>query len=84
MEYLAEGVEPGVRARFEETLRLIEELGGRFREMHLPHTAYALAAYYIIAPAEASANLARFDGIRYGHRSKEAWPYRATRGRRPR
>jgi aspartyl-tRNA(Asn)/glutamyl-tRNA(Gln) amidotransferase subunit A len=84
VEYLAEGVEPGVRARFEETLRLIEELGGRCEEMHLPHTEYALAAYYIIAPAEASANLARFDGVRYGYRAAGAEDllemYERTRG----
>jgi aspartyl-tRNA(Asn)/glutamyl-tRNA(Gln) amidotransferase subunit A len=84
VEYLAEGVEPGVRARFEETLRLIEELGGRCQEMHLSHTEYALAAYYIIAPAEASANLARFDGVRYGYRAAGAEDllemYERTRG----
>jgi aspartyl-tRNA(Asn)/glutamyl-tRNA(Gln) amidotransferase subunit A len=57
-----------VRARFDETLARIEELGGTCVEISLPHTEYALPAYYIIAPAEASANLARFDGVRYGFR----------------
>jgi len=68
-EYLAAGIEPGVRARFEEAVALIEELGGRCVEVSLPHTEYALPAYYIIAPAEASANLARFDGVLYGYRA---------------
>ena len=68
-EYLAAGVEPGVRARFDETVVRIEELGGVCEEISLPHTEYALPAYYIIAPAEASANLARFDGVRYGYRA---------------
>lgn len=68
-EYLAAGVEDGVRRRFDETVRLLEALGGRVEEMSLPHTQYALPAYYILAPAEASANLARFDGVRYGFRA---------------
>jgi aspartyl-tRNA(Asn)/glutamyl-tRNA(Gln) amidotransferase subunit A len=62
------GVEDGVRARFEETLRLAEELGASIESCRLPHAPHALAAYYLIAPAEASANLARFDGVRYGLR----------------
>ena len=83
-EYLAAGIEPGVRARFEEAVALIEELGGRCVEVSLPHTEYALPAYYIIAPAEASANLARFDGVRYGYRAADAddvvTMYERTRG----
>jgi aspartyl-tRNA(Asn)/glutamyl-tRNA(Gln) amidotransferase subunit A len=83
-EYLGQGVEPGVRARFDETLALIEKLGGTCAETSLPHTDYALPAYYIIAPAEASANLARFDGVRYGYRAKGAGDliemYERTRG----
>ena len=83
-EYLSDGVEPGVRARFDQTVAHIEELGGRCTELSLPHTEYALPAYYIIAPAEASANLARFDGVRYGYRSAEADDliemYERTRG----
>jgi aspartyl-tRNA(Asn)/glutamyl-tRNA(Gln) amidotransferase subunit A len=83
-EYLATGVQPGVRERFDETLMLIERLGGAVEEMSLPHTEYALPAYYIIAPAEASANLARFDGVRYGYRSAHADDliemYERTRG----
>jgi aspartyl-tRNA(Asn)/glutamyl-tRNA(Gln) amidotransferase subunit A len=62
------GVEPGVRERFEATLRLAEELGATIESCRLPHAPHALSAYYLIAPAEASANLARFDGVRYGLR----------------
>ena len=62
------GVEPGVRKSFDETLRLAEELGASVEPCRLPHAPHALSAYYLIAPAEASANLARFDGVRYGLR----------------
>jgi aspartyl-tRNA(Asn)/glutamyl-tRNA(Gln) amidotransferase subunit A len=62
------GVEPGVRAGFERTLKLAEGLGASIEPCRLPHAPHALAAYYLIAPAEASANLARFDGVRYGLR----------------
>jgi aspartyl-tRNA(Asn)/glutamyl-tRNA(Gln) amidotransferase subunit A len=62
------GIEPGVRASFEATLRLAEGLGASVQSCRLPHAPHALAAYYLIAPAEASANLARFDGVRYGLR----------------
>jgi aspartyl-tRNA(Asn)/glutamyl-tRNA(Gln) amidotransferase subunit A len=62
------GVEPGVRERFEATLALAEELGATVEPCRLPHAPHALSAYYLIAPAEASANLARFDGVRYGLR----------------
>jgi aspartyl-tRNA(Asn)/glutamyl-tRNA(Gln) amidotransferase subunit A len=62
------GVEAGVRASFEETLKLAEELGATVEPCALPHAPHALSAYYLIAPAEASANLARYDGVRYGLR----------------
>jgi aspartyl-tRNA(Asn)/glutamyl-tRNA(Gln) amidotransferase subunit A len=62
------GVEPGVRKSFEATLRLAESLGATVEPCRLPHAPHALSAYYLIAPAEASANLARFDGVRYGLR----------------
>src|SRR6202008_1472551 len=62
------GVEPGVRASFDATLRLAEQLGATLQACPLPHASHALSAYYLIAPAEASANLARFDGVRYGLR----------------
>jgi aspartyl-tRNA(Asn)/glutamyl-tRNA(Gln) amidotransferase subunit A len=63
-----EGVEPGVFARFEETLKLAQELGARVERVALPHAQYGINAYYVIAPAEASSNLARYDGVRYGRR----------------
>ncbi|MGI8714996.1 MAG: Asp-tRNA(Asn)/Glu-tRNA(Gln) amidotransferase subunit GatA [Solirubrobacteraceae bacterium] len=62
------GIEPGVRASFEATLALAESLGATVDSCRLPHAPHALSAYYLIAPAEASANLARFDGVRYGLR----------------
>jgi aspartyl-tRNA(Asn)/glutamyl-tRNA(Gln) amidotransferase subunit A len=71
-EYLGEGTDPGVMARFEEALQTLRDLGAEIEECSLPSTDYALAAYYIIAPAEASANLARFDGVKYGYRSPNA------------
>jgi len=64
----AEGIEEGVREVFERTVALIEELGGEVAETQLPHAPHGISAYYVLAPAEASANLARFDGVRYGLR----------------
>src|SRR5262249_4605151 len=64
----AEGIESGVRSSFEPTVGLIEELGGEVAETELPHAPHGISAYYVLAPAEASANLARFDGVRYGLR----------------
>lgn len=65
-EYLVEGIEPGVRSAFEASLGVLEGLGAKIEETSLPLTDHALAVYYIIAPSEASANLARFDGVKYG------------------
>jgi aspartyl-tRNA(Asn)/glutamyl-tRNA(Gln) amidotransferase subunit A len=62
------GLEPGVRERFDDTLALAEKLGARIEPCRLEHAPHALSAYYLIAPAEASANLARYDGVRYGLR----------------
>jgi aspartyl-tRNA(Asn)/glutamyl-tRNA(Gln) amidotransferase subunit A len=62
------GVEPGVRESFEATVKLAESLGATVDSCRLPHAPHALSAYYLIAPAEASANLARYDGVRYGLR----------------
>jgi aspartyl-tRNA(Asn)/glutamyl-tRNA(Gln) amidotransferase subunit A len=62
------GIEPGVRESFEATLKLAEGLGASVSSCRLPHAPHALSAYYLIAPAEASANLARYDGVRYGLR----------------
>jgi aspartyl-tRNA(Asn)/glutamyl-tRNA(Gln) amidotransferase subunit A len=66
--YETEGVEAGVLAAFEETLAQAEELGATVSRIHLPHAPHALSAYYLIAPAECSSNLARYDGVRYGLR----------------
>lgn len=62
------GIEAGVREVFEQTLSRIEELGGEVAEVTLPHAAHGISAYYVLAPAEASSNLARYDGVRYGLR----------------
>jgi aspartyl-tRNA(Asn)/glutamyl-tRNA(Gln) amidotransferase subunit A len=70
-DLLAQGVEPGVRAAFDAALRAAEGLGAHVVETALPHAGYALPAYYLIAPAEASANLSRFDGVRFGLRCEE-------------
>jgi aspartyl-tRNA(Asn)/glutamyl-tRNA(Gln) amidotransferase subunit A len=70
-EYTADGMEAGVRQAVDDAIRTLADLGAELVDVSLPHTEYALATYYITAPAEASANLARFDGIRYGNR-KEA------------
>jgi aspartyl-tRNA(Asn)/glutamyl-tRNA(Gln) amidotransferase subunit A len=64
-----EGVEPGVVEACRAAIATIEELGGSVEEIELPHAGYGLSAYYVLAPAEASANLARYDGVRYGLRS---------------
>lgn len=63
------GVDPEVKRITAEAIKACEDAGAKLVEVSLPHTEYAMAVYYIIAPAEASANLARFDGVRYGHRS---------------
>ena len=65
-EYSVDGMEPGVDAAVRAALARLESLGAELIEISLPHTEYALATYYITAPAEASANLARYDGVRYG------------------
>ena len=65
-EYFVSGMEPGVEARVREAVAALEAAGARVEDVSLPHTEYGLATYYIVAPAEASANLARYDGIRYG------------------
>ncbi|MFL5957937.1 MAG: Asp-tRNA(Asn)/Glu-tRNA(Gln) amidotransferase subunit GatA [Solirubrobacterales bacterium] len=67
-ELSGEGIAPGVRECFERTVKLAEDLGASVDETTLPHAPHGLAAYYLIAPAEASANLARYDGVRYGLR----------------
>jgi len=71
-ELMAGGIEPGVMEVFTNAVKKLEAAGAEIGEASLPHSEYALAAYYILAPAEASANLARFDGVRYGLRAKGA------------
>jgi aspartyl-tRNA(Asn)/glutamyl-tRNA(Gln) amidotransferase subunit A len=65
-------VEPSVRAAFDRALALAQELGASVQEIHLPHAAHALSAYYILSSSEASSNLARFDGVRYGVRATDS------------
>ena len=84
-EYFGEGLQPGVAAAMRRASDRLRALGAELREVSLPHTRYAVPTYYIIAPAEASSNLARYDGVRYGRRvaGDEADVralYRATRG----
>lgn len=66
-EYFIEGIDPGVKKLIKKVLKKYEEMGAKIIEISLPHTEYALPCYYIIAPSEASANLARYDGIKYGY-----------------
>jgi aspartyl-tRNA(Asn)/glutamyl-tRNA(Gln) amidotransferase subunit A len=83
-EYFPPDLNPAVRRACERAIRTLKELGAAIREVSLPHTAYAVPCYYIIAPAEASSNLARYDGVRYGPRFDGAKDvrslYRSTRG----
>ena len=69
-EYLGEGLNDEVRSAVEAAIQKLASLGCEILEISLPHTAYAVPAYYIVATAEASSNLARFDGVRYGYRAK--------------
>jgi aspartyl-tRNA(Asn)/glutamyl-tRNA(Gln) amidotransferase subunit A len=71
-EYFAGGLDPGVENCVRRAVETCRELGAEIRDVSLPHAGYAIAAYYIIATAEASANLARFDGVRYGFRADGA------------
>ena len=68
-EYFIDGLDAEVKTVIEKAIAACEAAGAELVEVSLPHTEYAMAVYYIVAPAEASANLARFDGVRYGHRS---------------
>jgi aspartyl-tRNA(Asn)/glutamyl-tRNA(Gln) amidotransferase subunit A len=82
-EYMIGGLDPEVKQAVDAAVRQLQQLGAEVVEISLPHTDYAAATYYIIAPAEASANLARFDGVRYGQRVDGADPvelYCRTRG----
>ena len=83
-EYFPPELDPAVRRACDRAIRIMKELGAAVREVSLPHTPYAVPTYYVIAPAEASSNLARYDGVRYGPRFNGAADlrglYRATRG----
>lgn len=84
-EYFIAGIQPEVTSAVRRAIQVLEELGARAQPISLPHTEYALPVYYLIAPAEASANLARYDGIRYGPRlpSETLWEvFRQTRGQK--
>ncbi len=71
-EMLGEGTNPEVKEAILNSIKIYENLGAKIEEISIPHNQYAIATYYIIAMAEASANLARYDGVKYGHRSKDA------------
>jgi aspartyl-tRNA(Asn)/glutamyl-tRNA(Gln) amidotransferase subunit A len=84
MEYFIEGIQPQVEQAVKQAVSLMEQHGARVVQVSLPHTKYALPVYYLIAPAEASANLARFDGVRYGLRVPQEEliaMYAGTRGK---
>jgi aspartyl-tRNA(Asn)/glutamyl-tRNA(Gln) amidotransferase subunit A len=71
-EYFGEGLDPEIRKTVEDGIQALAKLGCEIVEVSLPHTEYAIPTYYIVATAEASSNLARFDGVRYGYRAKGA------------
>ncbi len=83
LEFFAEGLDQEVYDAVGEALAVLEDLGGTIEEVSLPHTGVAVATYYIVATAEASSNLARYDGVKYGFRAKESADllemYRSTR-----
>ena len=83
-EYFIDGLDPEVERSVRAAVAVLKDLGAEIKEVSLPHTKYAIATYYIIAPSEASSNLARFDGIRYGHVDRGASTledvYEMTRG----
>ncbi|MFA5954858.1 MAG: Asp-tRNA(Asn)/Glu-tRNA(Gln) amidotransferase subunit GatA [Patescibacteria group bacterium] len=70
--FIAAGLLPSIAERFDEALKSLTKLGAKIKDVELPHAKYGIAAYYVITPSEVSSNLARFDGIRYGHQNKTA------------
>jgi len=73
-EFFGEGLDPEVAAAVEEAVTVYEKSGARIKEVSLPHSRYGVPAYYIVAPAECSSNLARYDGTTYGHRAEDFSP----------
>jgi aspartyl-tRNA(Asn)/glutamyl-tRNA(Gln) amidotransferase subunit A len=73
-EFFGEGLDPEVAAAVQETIAVYQKMGAEIKEVSLPHSKYGIAAYYIVAPAEASSNLARYDGTLFGHRAKDYSP----------
>jgi aspartyl-tRNA(Asn)/glutamyl-tRNA(Gln) amidotransferase subunit A len=71
-EYRLDGMPPEIETLWENGIAMLKDAGAEIVDISLPHTKYALPAYYVVAPAEASSNLARYDGVRYGHRAKLA------------
>jgi aspartyl-tRNA(Asn)/glutamyl-tRNA(Gln) amidotransferase subunit A len=71
-EYFVEGIDPEVSAAVKKAIEVVQQCGGQCIDISLPHTKYCVAVYYIIAPAEASSNLARYDGVKYGLRTADA------------
>lgn len=71
-EYFVKGIDADVEASVKKAIKVLEDLGAEAKEISLPHTEYAISTYYIVAPAEASSNLARFDGVQYGFRAERA------------
>ncbi|MCC7134314.1 MAG: Asp-tRNA(Asn)/Glu-tRNA(Gln) amidotransferase subunit GatA [Gemmatimonadales bacterium] len=85
-EYFPADLDPGIRAGVDRAVAVVRDLGGRVVDVSLPHARFAVPTYYVLAPAEAAANLARYDGVRYGNRQIGAAGdlrslYQATRGR---
>lgn len=84
-EYFSAGLDPEIEASVRQALKVYESLGARLQEIHLPHSKYAIATYYLVATSEASSNLARYDGVHYGHRAESfggslVEMYEASRG----
>ncbi|MEA2016213.1 MAG: Asp-tRNA(Asn)/Glu-tRNA(Gln) amidotransferase subunit GatA [Actinomycetota bacterium] len=71
-ELMVEGIDSGVRQRVDKVIKMAEDMGAEVEEISIPSLKHALSVYYIIAPSEASSNLSRYDGVRYGYRNKEA------------
>jgi aspartyl-tRNA(Asn)/glutamyl-tRNA(Gln) amidotransferase subunit A len=85
VEHFAEGLDPEIERSVREAIAVYKSLGAEVKEIHLPHSKYAIATYYLVATSEASSNLARYDGVHYGHRTEKVGSnlvemYEASRG----